>query len=106
MQGACQNRSNLAERAASDRGAGRYGEDEVFVSLLPTDQPVRSAILNRRAAVDLEREVPRATINYADVTPLPETRDEIEAIAFNQPALAMAATGREQQDPIAALLTL
>lgn len=119
---------------------------------------IRQIALTRAAtAVDLEKEDPHSAIRYADIPALPETRDELIAIAgilqadpqrdlhlgaqankasvlesskngemrkkrviafathglmagdlpnLTQPALALAATGREEQDPLGALLTL
>ena len=108
-------------------------------------------------SVDLEKEDPRSALRYADIPALPETRDELLAIAaalnadavrdlhlgmqatkasvlassksgelqrkkviafathglmagdlphLTQPALAMASTGHEDQEPLGALLTL
>jgi CHAT domain-containing protein len=118
----------------------------------------RNVVLTRASTVvDLENDDPRSALRYADMPPLPETRDELMAIAYtlhadpqrdlrlgeqatkasvlqsdkngelqrkrvlvfathglmagdlpnlNQPALALATTGSEAQDPLGALLTL
>jgi CHAT domain-containing protein/tetratricopeptide (TPR) repeat protein len=118
----------------------------------------RQVVLTRASTVvDLEKEDPHSAIRYADIPALPETRDELVAIAgilqadpkndlhlgpqaskasvlqsskdgemikkrviafathglmagdlphLTQPALALAATGHEDQDPLGALLTL
>ena len=118
----------------------------------------RQVVLTRASTtVDLEKDNPRSAIRYADIPALPETRDELVAIAdilqadakrdlhlgsqaskasvlqsnkdgellkkkviafathglmagdlpyLTQPALALTATGHEDQDPLGALLTL
>ena len=127
---------------------------------LRTDQAAqtRQVVLTRASnASDIDKDDPRSAIRYADIPALPETRDELVAIAgilqanpnqdlhlgaqankasvlesnkngellkkkviafathglmagdlphLTQPALALAATGREDQDPLGALLTL
>ena len=118
----------------------------------------RQVVLTRASqSADIDKDDPRSAIRYADIPALPETRDELLAIAgilqadpnrdlhlgaqankrsvlesnkngellkkkviafathglmagdlphLTQPALALAATGHEDQDPLGALLTL
>lgn len=117
----------------------------------------RQVAFTRSANADIEKEAPKASVMYSQITPLPETRDEVVAIAkslgadaskdivygtaatresvlavsksgllakkrvvafathgliagdlpnLTQPALAMAANGKEANDPLSPLLTL
>jgi CHAT domain-containing protein len=117
----------------------------------------RQVAFTRSTNTDIEKEAPKASVLYSQIPPLPETRDEVIAIAkslsadaskdiiygtaatresvlavsksgllgrkrvvtfathgliagdlpnLTQPALAMAANGKEGNDPLAPLLTL
>ena len=154
----------FAKAASASEAFMGWGDPQFATTAASSPQPpltaanTRQVVLTRAASVaDLEKEDPRGALHYGAIPPLPETRDELLAIAatlqanpqrdlhlgalatrasvlqsnqsgilknkrvlmfathglmagdlpnLSQPALALAATGAEAQDPLGALLTL